>query len=355
MQFKSWPIVDDEHVEAVERVVRSGRWHYGSIHQDLERDLETEYGRHAVTTTSCAWAIYLTIRALGRIKTVAVPAFTYYGTVHPVIWGGASPVFVDVDPATFNMCPDDLRKTLKTQRIDAVLGVHLHGLPFDPAIGTICKEQSLPLIEDVCQAQGASVSGQKAGTLGAAAALSFNSRKTMPAGLGGAALFENSGVAQRAREIRDYGRRNTDGTLDEIGSYLPIGEFDAAIVRIQLPRLPKWISHAGAMADILSATLGARAPRVPVGHIHAWHKYRIRGTTTEKERLDRLGVITSIWMKHPLTQYPAYAPFVTTRNYPGAESIVKETFCLFDDERPIVAQTSETIHELANVLKNCLS
>lgn len=98
MQFKSWPIVDDEHVEAVERVVRSGRWHYGSIHQDLERDLETEYGRHAVTTTSCAWAIYLTIRALGRIKTVAVPAFTYYGTVHPVIWSGASPVFVDVDP-----------------------------------------------------------------------------------------------------------------------------------------------------------------------------------------------------------------------------------------------------------------
>jgi perosamine synthetase len=350
MNFQSWPIVEDEHIQAVAQIVRSGQWHYGTIYKDLERDLSREYKRHAVATASCAWAIYLLIRSIPSVRTVAVPAYTYYGTVHPVIWASARPVFVDVDPHTFNMCPQALRRTARDHQLDAVLAVHLHGLPFSTDIRSVCEEFSLLLFEDVCQAQGASALGIKAGCTGAAAAFSFNSRKTLPAGLGGAVLFESEDLARRAAEIRDYGRKTADGLIEEIGSYLPIGEFDAVLARVQLSRLPQWLEHADAMARILSSALGPRAPVVPPGYVHAWHKYRIRGTREEQQRLAARGVVTSNWMSQPLTVYPAYAEYVCGGEYPGATEICRNTFCLFDDERPIVAQSVETIQEIAETI-----
>jgi perosamine synthetase len=350
VKFRSWPIVDKEHVDAVEAVAKSGQWHYGRVHEELERDLEIEYNRLAVTTASCAWAIYLAIRAIGSIGTVAVPAYTYYGSVHPIIWAGARPVFVDVDPCTYNMCPDDLKRTLEQEDVDAVLGVHLHGLPFSLDIQTVCREHSRPLIEDVCQAQGATVFGQKVGTLGTASAFSFNNRKTLPAGLGGVVLFENEEDAIRAREIRSYGKRTADGLLSDVGSYLPISEFDAALARIQLRRISGWLNYTNELAQVLGAALSSRAPHVPPEHTHTWHKYRILGRQVHKAALQSRGVLTSTWMNAPLTKYPAYRAFVTRDHYPGAEELCSNTFLLFDDEHPLIAQTKETIEQVATIL-----
>jgi perosamine synthetase len=350
LNYQKWPRVEEEHITAIDKVVRSGDWHYGPIYKLLESDLKSILGREIVSVFSCAWAIYLALKAMGPFKRVAVPVYTYHGTVHPVIWTNAEPVFIDVDPKTFNMCPDSLYKALKNKNIEAVIAVHIHGLPFDMEIVELCKKFNVFLIEDACQALGGSTSGTPVGCFGQAAAFSFNARKTTPAGLGGAVAFKSEEHAEYAREIRNYGRKDTDGKILECGSYLPIGEFDAALARVQLTKLEASIKHAGNMAKLLNSILKKRAPFCNNNHIHTWHKYRIFGTKDERSRLIERGVITSSWVSKPLYDFPVYKKYLTDEKFPGATEIFNKSFCLFDDKHPIVAQKESLIIKIKNII-----
>lgn len=354
-KLNAWPIADREHYDALAQVLNSGKWHYGGVSRALEEVFEAELGRPAVAVSSCAWAIYLALRAMGPFSTVAVPAYTYHGTVHPVVWAGASPVFVDVDPSTFTICAEDLARTLKHTAVDAVIGVHVHGMPFDQDIAGLCRAAGVPLIEDACQAQGATLNDAKVGAIGDAAAFSFNARKTVPAGLGGLVTFSSDRHAERARALRDYGARNENGLLVECGSYLPMGEFDAALVLVQLKKLPGWLQHADHLAARLGTALEARAPHVPNGRTHTWHKYRIRGTHQDERALSGRGVRTSRWVTTPLPALPAYKDFVSHGRFPGAEDVCSQTFCLFDDEYPLVAQSETLIGIYAKTLQEHFS
>lgn len=336
-------------------VIDSGCWHYGDQSGNLERALASYLGLSCATVSSCAWALYLAIRSLPNLRTVGVPVFTYHGSVHPVLWAGCTPVFIDIDPKTYTICPEAVRKAFRRQRIDAIIAVHLHGLPCSSALADICREAGVWLIEDACQAFGARLGPQLVGTIGDAAAFSFNSRKNMPAGLGGAVAFRSEVMTNRARELRDYGAKNSCGEPLEIGSYLPIGEFDAALAQVQIEHVDRWNSEAGALASILIRAIGDRMPFVPVGHMHVWHKVRIRGSEEERLALERAGVITSRWVERALVNYPAYANWVIGGElFPGAVSALTDSFYLFDDIHPLAAQDESFVKILAATLSEIL-
>jgi len=354
MQYETWPKIEPEHIDAVRQVALSGKWHYGEVYKSLEYDMEVLLNRPVITTTSCAWAIYLATRILGPFSKIAVPAYTYHGTVHPLMWNGIHPVFVDVNPKTFNMCAEDLRLVLKDGGAEAVVAVHIHGMPFDWEIVNICNEFEVPLIEDACQAHGAKIRDKLVGTIGEASAFSFNSRKIVPAGLGGAVAFRSPHHADRAKELRDYGKKNEMGETEEFGSYLPIGEFDAAIARVQLKKIDRWIEYANNLTSVLKSSLKERAPECPEDRTHTWHKYRIRGADDERLKLEENGVRTSLWVSRPLPSHPAYAPYSKNRSFPGAEDVCKNTFCLFDDNHPIMAQSVGTINNISKIIQEVL-
>jgi len=352
LNLREWPIVSDENIEAVLTVARSGNWHYGRVADALEADISKRLGRYVVATSSCAWAIYLCLKTLENRKSVAVPAYTYWGTIHPVIWAGAKPVFVDVNPRTFNMCAQDLKKKLREGSIDCVLAVHLFGQPISSDVVDLCDEFEVPLVEDACQAFGASLDGTAVGTIGASAALSFNNRKTLPAGIGGAAVFSCEEQAKLAKEKINYGCKDIIGNPLEPGLYLPISEFDAALARSQLVNLRAWISHSQNMADLLSSFIPSHAPFVNHGTEHSWHKFRVYGSKEQERRLQDAGIPTSRWMNSPMIEVPAYRKYVTAdSNFPGAEEVASASFCILDDRFPIVAQTEETVNSIG---KTCM-
>lgn len=348
-RYRRWPAVREEHRQAVLEVVDSGRWHYGDQGSRLERDLSAYLGVPCAAVASCAWALYLAVRALPNVRTVGVPVFTYHGSVHPVLWAGCTPVFIDIDPRTYTICPDAVSRTLKRQRLDAIIAVHLHGLPFNKDLAGLCQEAGTWLIEDACQAFGARIGSKLVGTIGDAAAFSFNSRKNLPAGLGGAVAFRSDDLTRRAQQLREYGDKNDHGEPVEIGSYLPIGEFDAALARVQLAYVDEWNVEAGRFANVLRGVLGNRMPDVPDGYTHVWHKVRIRGTEDERQALEQAGVITSKWVERPLVDYPAYSEWIVNASaFPGAASALKDSFYLFDDIHPLAAQDADFIETLAN-------
>lgn len=349
--YTKWPVVSENHRLAVAALVDSGSWHYGDLYRKLERRLGEWLGRPVLTSSSCAWSIFLALRALSATGKVVVPAYGYHGTVHPVLWAGAEPLFVDCDPATFNICPQSLRSALSESRVDAVIGVHIHGMPFDYDVKDICAAAGVPLIEDVCQAQGARLRGQLAGTLGDLAAFSFNSRKMLPAGLGGALAAHAQGLVQRIDDLRSYGAKDVDGLPAEIGYYLPISEFDAALTLVQLDNLDTWIDRADRLAATVRDVIPSRFPLKPADRTHTWHKVRIKGTEGERLRLEAAGIVTSRWAPKPLTAYSCYKPFLIRDSFPGAVEICEKTFCLFSDDYPIVAQSDEVIRRVTTGLE----
>lgn len=356
IELKKWPIVSKSNIEAVCAVAQSGNWHYGEVFESLEQAIAERLDRHVVATSSCAWAIYLCLKTLEQKQRVGVPAYTYWGTVHPIVWAGATPVFVDVDPRTFNICAENLKRKLDENCIDCILAVHLFGQPISPEIVDLSEEYGVPLIEDGCQAFGGKQRGQPVGAIGSHAALSFNNRKTLPAGIGGAAIFENFEQAQRARELIEYGAQDPVGSPTECGFYLPISEFDAALARSQLPKLDNWISHSQEMANILSAHMPSRSPFVEPEVTHTWHKYRVYGTVEEEEKLHTAGIPTSRWMKNPMTEIPAYREFVPNPvDFPGAREVAASSFCILDDNYPIVAQDEETVRILGQICQEVLN
>jgi dTDP-4-amino-4,6-dideoxygalactose transaminase len=354
LTYTKWPVVENKHREAIASVVDSGAWHYGNVYRRLEDRLSEWLGRRVLTSSSCAWSIFLGLRALSITGKVAVPAYGYHGTVHPVMWAGAEPIFVDCSPKTFNICPASLQSTLSNNQVSAVIGVHIHGMPFDHDIVTICTQFGIPLIEDVCQAQGARLKGQLTGTFGTFAAFSFNSRKMLPAGLGGSLASSSKALLDRIESLRNYGAKDIDDSPIENGYYFPISEFDAALTMVQLDSIDTWIDRANKLAMIIQGAIPARFPFKPADRTHTWHKLRIRGTEDERLRIEHLGIVTSRWVPKPLTDYLCYKAFSTKAQFPGAAEICKDSFCIFNDDYPLMAQSDETVCQIGKILGETL-
>ncbi len=293
-EFPAWPHFDEEQIEAVARVLRSGRVNYwtGSECMDFEEEFARYIGvPHAISLANGTVALELALRALGigPGDDVIVPSRTFVATASSVVLAGARPIFADVDRRTQNITAETIGQAM-TAETRAVIVVHLAGWPCDmDPILALARERGLKVIEDCAQAHGARYKGRPVGSLGHAAAFSFCQDKIMTTGgEGGMLLTSDEEVWERAWSFKDHGKDRSlmfrqDGgpgfrwVHESIGTNWRMTEVQAAIGRVQLGRLPEWSARRRDNAEALSAMFnGMPALRIEMpdrDSTHAWYKF----------------------------------------------------------------------------------
>jgi len=327
---------------AIAAVLDSTAFVRGPFVQRFEQELSACLG--GVPSVSCANgtdALQLAYMAagIGPDDEVIMPSFTFVATAEAAALLGARPVFVEIDPGTFNVDPGDVEAAI-TDRTRAIVPVHLFGqtADLDPLL-ELARRHDLVLIEDNAQAIGASYRGRPAGTLGRFGCLSFYPSKNLGAyGDAGAVLAPDAADADAVRRLANHGARQKY-FHEEIGVNSRLDAFQAAILSVKLPHLPAWTvarQEAAARYDAgiagrpaLAATV-TPPPRAPWGD-HVFHQYVVRAPADARDRLaDHLraaGVPTMVYFPHPLHVMPAF-PGMPEGSLPETERACREVLAL---------------------------
>jgi perosamine synthetase len=239
---------------------------------------------HAISTSSGTTALHLAMATLelGPGDEVIVPDLTMFACAAAVLYTGATPVFVDVDPDTGNLDPAQVTLAI-TPRTQAILAVHLYGHSADmDALQAIADEHDLWLLEDAAEAHGARHRGRRCGGLGDLAAFSFYGNKIISTGEGGMLTTANDALANRARSLRDLAHRPGQRFVhDELGYSYRMGSLQAAVGLGQLEHLSEFLAHKAWMAtrysERLKAIPGLRLPltRDWAEHVHWMYTLRV--------------------------------------------------------------------------------
>src|SRR5260221_4330834 len=260
-------------------------------------------------------ALELALRALGNgagYEVITQPN-SFIATGEAISAAGATPTFVDVDPQTSTLDPALLEAAI-TPRTRAIIPVHLYGRPADmPAILAIARPRGIAVIEDACQAHGASIGEQRAGSMGDLACFSFYFSKNLGAyGEGGAVTTNDPALAERVRLFRDHGSR-IRYAHEVIGRNPRLDEIQAAILRIKLRHLDAWNTHTAAHARALRPALAGTPVALPAasgaGVSPVFHLYVGRRPARDqlKAFLAERGIGTGIHYPRPIHLQPAYA------------------------------------------------
>jgi dTDP-4-amino-4,6-dideoxygalactose transaminase len=321
---------------AVGRVLASGRYVLGPEGEALERELAAYTGAaHAVGCNSGTDALHLALVAcgVGPGDEVIVPAFTFFASAEAVSYTGATPVFADVDAATFNLDVESLKKSI-TRKTRAVIAVHLFGqcAALD-AISRICKESSLVLVEDVAQALGADYDGRRAGSWGDFGCFSFYPTKNLAAaGDAGLITTSNSEFDQTLRMLRHHGSRKTY-LHERVGWNSRLDELQAAVLRVKLAHLDRFNQARRKVAQRYRERLKGKDIVLPAEHgrgMHVYHQFTIRSGRRDalREALAREAIAASIFYPTPLHRQPAYAPANRGLALPVSEKLAGEVLSL---------------------------
>lgn len=273
------PIIGEEEREAVDRVLRSGMLTSGPEVAAFENEF-SEYvgGRHCVAMNSGTSALHLALLAMGigAGDEVIVPSFSFAATANSVALTGATPVFADIDRATFNLDPEAARTAI-TPRTKAIMPVHLYGqLAAMDRFESLAEEYGLQIIEDSAQSHLASLNGRKAGEWGTTACFSFYPTKNMTSGEGGMVVTPDEKIARMLRLLRSQGMEHRYQN-EVVGFNTRMTDIHAAIGRVQLRKLPEWTRQRQANAAYLDANIkGVVLPHVAPGASHVYHQYTIR-------------------------------------------------------------------------------
>jgi perosamine synthetase len=308
--------VDDEVREAALRVLEGGRYVRGPEAEAFGREFAAFCGvQHGEVVANGTLAVYAALQALGvgQHHEVIVPGHTFIATANPVVVLGAKPVFADVDPATYCIDPAQVAR-LVTTRTKAIVPVHLYGHVADmAALRELADTRGIPLLEDACQAHGAEWRGKRAGSLGSLAAFSFFPSKNLSvAGDGGAVVTNDPDLHGKVARFKDAGRApGAKYEHEAVGLNLRMSELHAAIGRVLLRRLPRWVERRRALAAIyaeeLQGTPGLTLPTEAPGTRHAWHLYVVRHARRDAllEHLKKRGIEAGVHYPIPLHQQPA--------------------------------------------------
>jgi dTDP-4-amino-4,6-dideoxygalactose transaminase len=321
---------------AVGRVLASGRYVLGPEGEALERELAAYTGAaHAVGVNSGTDALHLALVAcgVGPGDEVIVPAFTFFASAEAVSYTGATPVFADVDAATFNLNVDSLKKSI-TSKTKAVIAVHLFGqcAALDE-ISRICKENKLVLVEDVAQALGADYDGRRAGSWGDFGCFSFYPTKNLAAaGDAGLITTSNSEFDQTLRMLRHHGSRKTY-LHERVGWNSRLDELQAAVLRVKLAHLDRFNQARRAVARRYREKLNQKNITLPAEHgrgTHVYHQFTIRasGRDALREALARESIAASVFYPIPLHRQPAYEAANRALSLPVSEKISSEVLSL---------------------------
>jgi dTDP-4-amino-4,6-dideoxygalactose transaminase len=331
----------EELRDAAARVLAGSRFILGPEVQALEDELAAFCGaRHGVGVNSGTDALLLALKAVGvgPGDEVITSPFSFIASASTIVLAGATPVYVDIDPQTFNLDPEQLSRAL-TPRTRAIVPVHLYGHPAPmDRIVAIARAQGLPIVADAAQAIGARYDGRGVAAWGDAACVSFYPTKNLGAcGDGGMILTTRDDVAERVRLLRDHGASRKYLHV-ELGFSSRLDELQAALLRVKLRRLPEWNETRRRVAKRYAQLLDGLPLALPVERPPAWHVYHQYTVRTPKRdalaaALGERGVGTAVHYPTILPCQPLFArgsasSVAPEGAFPRATQAAAEVLCL---------------------------
>ncbi len=327
----------DEIDAAVLSTLESGHFILGPAVSRFEESIAAYLGvKHAIGLASGTDALVLALRALniGADDEVIIPAYTFFATAGTVMSVGAKPVFVDVDPESYEIDVTKIRDAI-TSHTKAIIPVHLYGHPaeMDPILA-IAREFNLKVIEDNAQAFGAEYKGQKTGTFGEVGCLSFFPTKNLGAfGDAGGVVTNDDVLAERMRMLRTHGWKRKYYS-EEVGYNSRLDAMQAAILQAKLPHLYLWNEKRRDLAHRYSEKLGSSGVVIPIEREwgkHVYHLYIVRSKRRDELQvfLKQKGIASEVY--YPLPPHlavPCRKFGYQERDFPHAELAAKQTLAL---------------------------
>lgn len=287
------PCLGDDEWHALREPLENGWLTQGPCVSRFEKEFAARHEvKHALATTSCTTALHLALAALDISPSdeVIVPAFTWVATANVVLYCGARPVLVDVDPRTFNIDPEAVCEAI-TARTRAIIAVHLFGLCAEmKSLESVAE--NIPIIEDAACAAGASYRGKPAGSLGKMGCFSFHPRKSITTGEGGMITTDDDSLAERIHILRNHGATISEEQrhhgaqpyllpdFNLVGFNYRMTDLQGAVGSVQLGKLDGFLSERRRWAEFYNRELAdiewLITPHVPDNREHGWQAYVCR-------------------------------------------------------------------------------
>lgn len=362
----SAPDIDESDIQEVLSVLRSGRLALGPKAKEFEEMMADYVGvKHAIAVSSGTAGLHILVRALGISEgdEVLVPSFTFAASVNVILYEKAIPVFVDIEPETYNLDPEDLERKI-TKKTKAIMAVDVFGHPAEwDEILKIAEKYNLRVIDDSCEALGAEYKGKKIGQFGDSAVFAFYPNKQMTTGEGGVIVTNNDEIARLARSLRNQGRGEMGAWLyhERLGYNYRMDEMSAALGVSQLRRIETFLQKRDKVAKMYTQKLKkyswVKTPVVKPYVRMSWFVYVI----TLEKGLDRDKVISEMEKEgipargyfSPIHLQPYIREMFGTREgmLPITEDISKRTLAL-----PFHNNLSEAeVEEVVSVLEKVVS
>lgn len=346
------PYLGEEEIAAVAQAIRSGWVAQGPMVAQFERHLAERLGvAHVVLTSNCTTALHLAMMCsgVGPGDEVIVPSFTFIATANAVRYVGATPVFVDIDPRTYNIDPARIEAAI-TPRTKAIVPVDQIGLAaeLDPIL-EIARRHGLRVIEDAAPALGATYKGRPIGAISPVTCFSFHPRKSITAGEGGAITTDDAEIAARARVLRSHGasvsdlaRHNASHAIiesyDELGFNYRMTDIQAALGDVQLTRLDGILTRRRELAQRYNTLLGTidglTTPYAPEYAPHTYQSYCVRldpercaARDDVMERMLQRGIATRRGVM-AIHEEPSYRALAAGVSLPETEAATRHTLLL---------------------------
>jgi len=349
-------VLDDQTVKDAADVLKSGMWADGKNVKALEEEFTKYIGvKHARAVNNGTAALICALYGAGIRPgdEVLVPSFTFIATANTILECGAKPVFVEVDRATFNMDPMDAKKKV-TKRTRAIMPVHLYGLPVDmDALKDIAVKNSLKIIEDACQAHGATYKGRKIGAIGDVAAFSFYPTKNMVCGgEGGIVTTNDDAIINRVKLYANHGQ-SQKYVHASMGFNFRMQEVNGVIARASLRALDASNKKRRENAELYNAALASisqvETPAVPAGCEHAYHQYTLKVKNRDKlaEHLQKNEIGYGIHYAIPIHEQQSMKEAGFDIKMPVTEALAKEVISL--PVHPLLSK--EQLEYVTNTIK----
>jgi dTDP-4-amino-4,6-dideoxygalactose transaminase len=328
------PLMGEEEKRGVLEVLDSGMLAQGPKVRALEEAFADYCGvEHAVATTSGTTALHLALLAheIGEGDEVITSPFTFISSANSILFTGAKPIFVDIDPMTFNIDARQIEAAV-TARTKAIMPIHLFGLMAEMGtIAEVAQAYDLAIIEDACQAHGAGYFGKRAGSFGTGC-FSFYPTKNMTTAEGGMITTDDERIAESCRTMRQHGMRRRY-YHDELGYNFRMTDVHAAIGLAQLQKLDQFNEARIANARFLSQHLeGVLTPTVPEGYRHVFHQYTIRVPRWQRDALREClaqhGIGTGIYYPVPVHRQQVYMERGYEETHPESEQAARDVLSL---------------------------
>ncbi len=349
----------DEIDRSVREVLESCAFVLGPNVKAFEDEAAAYLGvKHAIGCASGTDALHLALRAagIGTGDEIITTAFTFIATAEAIRYVGATPVFVDIDPLTFNLDPAAIEAVI-TDRTKAVMPVHLFGQPADLArISALCERHGLLLIEDCAQSFGASIQGWQTGSIGLASGFSFFPSKNLGGyGDGGLVATQSDEVAAKLKMLRNHGSE-VRYYHDAIGYNSRLDEIQAAILRIKLRHIDDFNTarrRAAHRYSELLAGLPVETPHEDGLGVHVYHQYTLLSDrrAAVMAALQKAGIASAIYYPVPLHRQNVFAAAYADVSLPVTESVAARCLSL-----PIYPELEEgDIRRIVQVIGDALN